>query len=153
MPKIYDIITHPNEILRKKSEEIDISKIKSAKMKIFLSDMKETMLEKDGVGLATPQIGKNIRIIIVNNNGEITTMINPKITKKSWARKIAQEGCLSIPNVFGDVKRHKKIKCVFYDESGEKKSLAVSDLPARIIQHEIDHLEGILFIDKLEKKF
>ena len=148
MAKILPITINPNPILRKKSAELGEDSIKSPETKELCFDMGKTMLEKDGVGLAAPQIGKNIRIIAVNIEGKPTTMINPKILKKSWRKEIDQEGCLSVPDTFGQVKRHKKISYCYFDNSGKKIKDAAEGLLARVIQHEVDHLDGILFIDK-----
>jgi len=148
-----EVIRHPNEILRRKSEIIDLEKIQSAEFKQLISEMAETMLEKDGAGLAAPQIGKNIRIIVVNKEGQGVAMINPEITKKSWAKEIDQEGCLSVLNKKGEiyylpVSRHKKVSCTYFDDKGKKKKIEADGLMARVLQHEIDHLNGILFIDR-----
>lgn len=113
--------------------------------------MTKTMLKTDGVGLAAPQIGKNIRLAVINSKDGVFCLINPKLTKKSWAHELAQEGCLSIPGVFGQVKRHKKISLIYYDGDGKKIKLTATGLMARVIQHEIDHLDGVLFIDKAER--
>ena len=110
--------------------------------------MAKTMLKTDGVGLAAPQIGKNIRLAVINSKDGVFCLINPKFTKKSWAREIGQEGCLSIPGVFGKVKRHKKISLTYTDKDGKKTKMTAIGMMARVIQHEIDHLDGILFIDK-----
>jgi peptide deformylase len=162
MPNPLKIITNPNPILRKKSVEINEKDISSQKIKELYLDMEEIMLKGDGIGLAAPQVGKNIRLCVINastlpasrflsenriKEGTIC-MINPKITKKSWAREWGEEGCLSVPNVFGQVRRHKKITCQYFDLNGQKIKLNADGLLARVIQHEIDHLDGILFIDK-----
>lgn len=143
------IIIHPNKILRNISAEVDISGVKSGKFLELIKEMTETMKEKDGVGLAAPQIGENLRLIIVVLDKVVITMINPQITKKSWAKDTAEEGCLSIPKTYGKVERHKQINCVYFDENGKKQKLKLKNLNARIIQHEVDHLDGVLFIDKL----
>ncbi len=148
MPNKLKIITNPDPILRKKSAEISQKDISSQKIKELFSDMGKTMLESDGVGLAAPQIGKNIRLCVINTKNELKCLINPRITKKSWAREWGEEGCLSIPNVFGKVKRHKKIACQYIDLDGKQAKLSADGLLARVIQHEIDHLDGVLFIDK-----
>lgn len=142
------IIKHPNKILRKKSINFDINEIGSKKIKELYLDMEKIMLEKDGVGLAAPQIGKNIRLCVINTKNGILKMFNPVIIKKSWAKEWGEEGCLSVPNVFGKVRRHKKITCRFYNEDKKNIKLSADNLVARVIQHEIDHLDGILFIDK-----
>lgn len=154
MPKLLDIILHPNPILREKCVELTEDEIKSKEIKALLLDMEETMQKKDGAGLAAPQVGKTMRLMVINDNNKTLFMLNPKITKRSWAKAIDDEGCLSIldkkgKNIYGKVSRHKKIKCNFIDEKGKKRSLEASDMLARAIQHEIDHLDGILFIDRL----
>jgi len=152
---ILKIITQPNPILRKKSSEINLNEIKSREFKRLFSAMAKTMLKTDGVGLAAPQIGRNIRLAVINSKDGVICLINPKITKKSWARELGEEGCLSIPGVFGKVKRHKKITLRFYNQDEKKIKLTAQGLMARVMQHEINHLDGILFIDKaveIEKK-
>jgi peptide deformylase len=154
MAKKLEILIHPNPILRKKSDEINTKELLKKEMKELLLDMEETMNEKDGAGLAAPQIGKNIRLIVISHEKKTIFLINPVITKKSWARKIEEEGCLSVVNekgeiIYAPVSRHKKINCIYLDEKGNKKTLAAENMLARVIQHEIDHLDGILFIDRL----
>lgn len=145
---ILKIITQPNPILRKKSAETKPEIIKSREFQGLISAMAKTMLKTDGVGLAAPQIGKNIRLVVINSKDGVFPLINPKFIKKSWARELGQEGCLSIPGVFGKVKRHKKISLTFYDRNGNKIKMTAEGMMARVIQHEVDHLDGILFIDK-----
>lgn len=158
MPKILDIIKYPAESLREISKEVPVSDIKKPEMKELLENMKHTMVKLDGAGLAAPQVGLNIRLVVINDekNSKIIFMINPKITKKSWGQEVDEEGCLSVLDekgkiIYGPVSRHKKINCVYTDERGEKKKIQAEKLLARIIQHELDHLDGILFIDRLEK--
>jgi peptide deformylase len=121
-------------------------------MQKLIRDMKLTMIKKDGVGLAAPQVGKNIRMIIINLPDEPLCLINPVITKKSWAKETAEEGCLSLPGIFDQVSRHKKVCCHYISEWNEKKLIEAEDLMARVLQHEIDHLDGILFIDRVKTK-
>lgn len=146
MPKKLKILTDDNPILRKKSKEINLEK-DTSEIKTLIEDMGLTMEKSDGVGLAAPQIGKNIRLILVRNSRNVLYMINPKITKKSWAKESEEEGCLSVPKTFGNVIRHKKINAIFYDIKGNKRKIEAKGILARIIQHETDHLDGILFID------
>ncbi len=148
MPNILPIVINPNPILRKKSLEISLNSIKNKEFQHFCQDLALTMIKKDGVGLAAPQVSKNIRIIVVNTKNGPVCMINPQITKKSWKKEWEEEGCLSIPDTFGKVKRNKKIQCIYLDKNGKKNKIAAFGLLARIIQHEVDHLDGILFIDK-----
>jgi len=146
MPKLLDIITHPNPILRKKSAKIERI---TNEMKRLVLDMEKTMLERDGVGLAAPQVGENIRLIVVNTKDGPIHLINPKITRKSWRKELGEEGCLSIPEVYGKVRRHKKVKAVYQDKNNNRIKIKAEGLLARVIQHEIDHLNGVLFIDYL----
>lgn len=143
---MFKIITNPNPILRKKSQPIkDVLDVELQKM---LPEMVETMIKKDGVGLAAPQIGKNIRLVTVRFKNNNLILFNPIIVKKSLLKEWDEEGCLSVPGVFGDVKRHKKIAIKYLDQNNLEQQLKAEGLLARIIQHEIDHLDGILFIDK-----
>ena len=146
MSKTLPIITNPNPILRKKSAEIKQTQKKQFQQ--LCLDMAKTMKEKDGVGLAAPQIGQNIRLIVINAKDGAVCMINPEITKKSLTKEWGEEGCLSVPDVFGKVKRNKKIICKYLDKTGKEKKIEAQGLMARVIQHEIDHLDGVLFIDK-----
>jgi peptide deformylase len=146
--KILPIITNPNPILKKKSVEVKLKKISSKEFQELCLNMEKTMEEKKGVGIAAPQIGENIRLIIINTKDGGVVMINPKITKKSLTKEWGEEGCLSVPGVFGQVKRHKKIECEYLDKTGKEIKIKAEGLMARVIQHEIDHLDGVLFIDK-----
>ncbi len=148
MLKILKIIIHPNPILRKKAGEIKKEKISSGEMKELCLNMAKTMLKKEGVGLAAPQVGKSIRLVVINTKEGPLSIINPKITNKSLFKEWGEEGCLSVPDVFGQVKRHKKISCEYFDLSAKKIKFKAEGLLARVIQHEVDHLDGILFIDK-----
>lgn len=139
-----------NPILRTVSKEI--KKIDTI-LKKFAKDMKITMIEDDGLGLAAPQVGKNIRMIIVTLNYKtkqevVVTMINPKILSHGDDMAIAEEGCLSLPEIYEKVARYTKIVVEFLNLDGSKQVLALGDLNARVVQHEVDHLDAILFIDR-----
>ena len=154
MAKELPIIINPNPILRKKSIPLKLSEINSASFRRLLADMEETMLKKDGAGLAAPQIGRNIRLVVLAKEKTTLFMINPRICTKSWAKSVAEEGCLSVMSedgeiIYGPVARHKKVSCAYIDEKGQNRKISATDMLARAIQHEIDHLDGILFIDKL----
>lgn len=155
MPKLLDIRLYPDPILREISEKIEISDLKGEVMQELMANMDITMKSKDGAGLAAPQIGKSIRLIVINQEGQSLFLINPEITKKSWARIKGEEGCLSVINkkgeiVYDNVTRHKKINCIYLDQNGKKQHLSAEGDLARVIQHEIDHLNGVLFIDYLD---
>ncbi|MDD5290042.1 MAG: peptide deformylase [Patescibacteria group bacterium] len=150
---ILNILTHPNNTLRKKSSVISADEILSAEFQKFLDDLGETMVEFDGAGLAAPQTGNLKRAVVIHaEDGEIKFYVNPKITYKSLRRSIVEEGCLSVPGVFGDVKRPKKIWIKYQDRKGIGHKERCDLYSSRVLQHEIDHLDGILFIDKMIKK-
>lgn len=141
-----------NKILRTKSQKvIDFN---DSKLKKLISNMKETLESTDnGIGLAAPQIGENIRLFILSPSlSENTVFINP-IISKSLRQVRVQEGCLSLPKIFGYLKRSKTIKIVAFDENGKKFKLKTEDLLAQALQHEVDHLDGILFIDKTKELY
>lgn len=155
MPKQLDILINPHPLLRKISQAVDLKKLKTKEFRDFLDDLEETMLKKDGAGLAAPQVGHNIRVFVINHEDKNIFLINPQITKKSWARETEEEGCLSVLNeqgeiIYAPVERHKKINCLYFDKQGNKQKLIAEKLLARVIQHELDHLDGILFLDRLK---
>ena len=110
-----------------------------------------TMIENKGIGLAAPQVGKNIRLIVVNHQENPFPLVNPTISKASKSLVVGEEGCLSLPETFGSVKRCQNIECQYQDFQGRVLIMKANGLLARVIQHEIDHLDGILFTDKLEE--
>lgn len=142
------IRTDSDPILRKTSKEV--SKFDD-RLKILIDDMFETMDEAPGVGLAAPQVGILKRVIVVDDreeeNRKRMCMINPVITRKE-GEDCDIEGCLSVPLKQGSVKRATDIDVEYMNLQGEKKSLNAREYFARIIQHEVDHLDGILFTDK-----
>lgn len=112
----------------------------------LLDDMAETMYAADGIGLAAPQVGKSIRVVVIDVGDGLFELINPRITFKDGS-VVDSEGCLSCPNLFGDVERAETVKIVYRDRRNKQKNLTAKGLLARCIQHELDHLDGILFID------
>lgn len=147
MSKKLKIITDGDPILREIAKPIKLDNQKKLEIKELIEDMMLSMKKNDGIGLAAPQVGKSIRLILVNSGNGIIPMINPEISKKSWAKECDEEGCLSVPKTFGQVTRHKKIRTIYYDINGKKYKVEAQDMFARIIQHELDHLNGILFTD------
>ncbi len=157
MPKILKIVLHPDPKLREISADIAPERLSAPDIQQLILDMEETMKKKDGAGLAAPQVGQSIRLIVVADEKKIISMINPRLTKKSWAKETEEEGCLSVLNKKGEiiyalVERCKKINCVYLDPQGNKKKISAEKMLARVIQHEIDHLDGVLFIDKIVQK-
>lgn len=147
---VYQVVTIGDEILRDKAKEV--TKFDDRIYKL-LNNMMETLTQEDGVGLAAPQIGVSKRVIIAYNEeiDEVVELINPEIVSYS-GEIIDNEGCLSVPGRVGKVNRAKDIVVRGQNAEGKPVEFKASDMFARIIQHEIDHLNGILFIDKLEKE-
>ena len=138
------------EILRKKSREVEVSEITSEKIQNLIDDMLETMYKFNGVGLAAVQVGILKRIIVIDVEDEKGPyiLINPKIIKTK-GEKECDEGCLSFPNQFGKVVRPTEVVVEFYNRDANKIKLKAKELLAQAICHECDHLEGILFVDKV----
>lgn len=153
MPKVLKILTLPKEAkrLHQKSHPFAVKDINKPEIKRLVADMFRTMQVKDGVGLAAPQIGQHVRLVVVNTKEGPVCLFNPELIKRSLAKEVAEEGCLSVPGVWGPVKRHKGVVCAYLDHNGEPRKMEGCGLLARALQHEIDHLDGMLFIDKLEK--
>jgi peptide deformylase len=144
------------EMLRKVSEEVSIKEIKTPEFQQFLDNLvytaQNTKTEEgwDSAGLAAIQVGKAIRVFcFLKENGGFDIMINPEIKEITDNTDIQTEACLSIPKTVGNVERLKKIKVTYLDRNGNRKKERFSNWEAREIQHEYDHLEGILFTDKL----
>ncbi len=146
-----NILTYPHPTLRQKSRELTHEEILNPEFKKFVQDLGETMIKNDGIGLAAPQVNKLIRVVVVNIDNKPKEFINPKIIRKSWRKNIMEEGCLSLPGIFGQVKRPATITLKYIDLNTQEHKTKISGLPARVLQHEIDHLEGILFIDRMTK--
>jgi peptide deformylase len=146
---ILKVVNYPAEILEQTCKPVVKFDRKLAKI---LDDMYDTMIEYDGVGLAAPQIGLDARIAIVDIDDELGTieMINPVILETS-GEQTGPEGCLSFPGLFGEVTRPYFVKIEAFDRKGKKYMLEAEDFLARAIQHEIDHLDGILFTTKVSR--
>jgi len=153
------IIEAPNEILSTKTSKV---KFEDASVKEIIRDLLDTTVnqkEPEAAGLAAPQIGYGKRICVVREFNEIPNsdkftitdhvMINPKIISTSKELDLDYESCLSIPNMYGKVLRHKSIKLTYLNENGHEVKIRAKDFFARVIQHEIDHLDGILFTQKI----
>lgn len=153
-----------DEILTKKAKKIEVI---DEKIKTLANDMIETMYANDGIGLAACQVGMLKSLIVydvkwiedadskgrkITPKKEAHILINPVIVSKSKSLVEVEEGCLSFPNEFDNVIRHEKIKVEYTDINGEKKTKSVSGMESVVIQHETDHLNGIVFLDRVEKK-
>jgi len=150
---IKTILTEPNTLLRQVSQPVEQV---GEPEKELMNDMLETMYAANGIGLAAIQIGVPKRIIVMDLSKEENKklpmyFVNPVITKKNNEKVTYEEGCLSVPNQFAEIDRPSKCEVEYLDYNGHKQNLQAEGLLATCIQHEIDHLEGILFIDYLSK--
>lgn len=153
------IFVYGSELLRERAAFVDISE-KEVKEDItrLIQNMKETMTKADGVGLAAPQVGRLVRVLVVDGSPlddifpELTTfqrsMINPVLLEESKKLVEFNEGCLSIPDVHADISRADSIKVSYIDENFIEKLETLTGFACRIVQHEMDHLDGVLFVDR-----
>src|SRR3954465_15041052 len=141
------VVKVPDPVLRQTASNV----LKLGKKQLLLiDDMIRIMKKANGVGLAAPQIGVLQRIIVIAPDGmKPTALINPKIVKAE-GEYIGQEGCLSIPGLYGDVMRPEYVEVEAFDRRGRELVYELEGMPAKVVQHEIDHLDGILFIDKVD---
>ncbi|WP_297571354.1 peptide deformylase [Helicobacter sp. UBA3407] len=156
-----EVITYPNSILRQISKPVESF---DSKLHLFLDEMYEIMLAKNGVGISAIQVAKPIRALLIcipdeegnQHKEDLLEVINPEIVEKD-GEIVFSEGCLSVPEFYEDIKRANTIKVVYQDRFGKPQEIVAQDYLAVAFQHEIDHLNGVLFIDKLSivkrKKF
>jgi len=145
-----EIVKYPDQILRRKGKKV--TNFFSAEIKEFIENLKETMFFKDGLGLAAPQVGQSVNIVVIRVSRESKILINPRIVWKSLFKKnIFEEGCLSFPNIYGLVKRPKVVWLKYRDQNGKIKLTKFQELLSTVVQHEVDHLRGRLFIDRMFK--
>ncbi len=144
-----EILTYPNPILKQKSKSV--SDPTSLKIKQLVSDMTQSMRAHEyGMAIAAPQVGKSLRIFVIEIEHEVMVFINPEIQKLSGKDVRTEEGCLSFPGKYLSVVRPNKVKIKFIDSAGQKQIMKADSLLARAIQHENDHLDGILFTERAE---
>lgn len=147
---------HP--VLRAKARSLEKSEIKSAVIQKLIDDLIDTMTEYHGVGLAAPQVHEGVRIFVAaldasdadEEESEVIAVINPEITIVGSDVVEDWEGCLSVPDIRGRVPRAREIKVRGFDRTGARIELSAHDFPARVIQHEADHLDGVLFFDRMK---
>lgn len=143
---ILPLVLHPDERLQSVTRPIEEI---TEEVEELLNNLQDTMIAHDGVGLAAPQVGKNLQVAVVEEeDGAVIELINPRIVQAT-GETIDVEGCLSIPHVYGTVSRAQRILVHYYDRDGDEMELEAYDYLARAIQHEIDHLQGILFTEKM----
>ncbi|MBB3127467.1 peptide deformylase [Paenibacillus rhizosphaerae] len=145
------IVKEPDEVLHKTAKEV---KEVTPNVKKLLNDMADTMYDAEGVGLAAPQVGILKRLIVVDVGDEhgLIKMVNPEIVAKD-GEQFGPEGCLSIPGLNGDVRRAEQVTVKGLDENGKELTITGTGLLARCFQHEIDHLDGVLFTDIAERVY
>lgn len=157
MSKLLEIKELGNAVIRNNSDLV--KNIDSVEIQELIDNMTATVQEANGVGLAAPQIGKNLRIFIIDSRpnerypnapkfGPLA-MINPKIISKSGIREKEWEGCLSIPGIRGYVARYSSVEVEYYTRDGKHHREKLEGFPAKVFQHELDHLDGIVFLDRL----
>lgn len=157
---ILPIYVAPHPVLKKVAEPVEKF---DDELRAFIEDMIETMYEYDGIGLAAPQVGVSIRLLVIDleqdfdaddrqgRRGNPRVFINPEITWESEELNVYKEGCLSLPDQYAEVERPKRVKVKFFDADGESHELEADELLATAVQHEMDHLNGVLFTDHLSK--
>ncbi|MQM11537.1 hypothetical protein Taro_044445, partial [Colocasia esculenta] len=145
------IVEYPDPILRARNKRIDTF---DDNLKKLVQEMFDIMYKTDGIGLAAPQVGINVQLMVFNpagerGKGEETVLVNPKVYKYSKKTVFFEEGCLSFPRIYGDVERPVSVKIDARDITGARFTVNLSGLPARVFQHEFDHLQGTLFFDRM----
>lgn len=141
------LVTHPNDILATKGEKI--TDPMDPEIQKLIPEMIDTMRKERGVGLAAQQIGRALQLAVIEVDNVVYTLINPKITSLSRETEPMEEGCLSVPGKFYHIKRALSVQVRFLNEKGNKQKLRARGLLAQAIQHEVDHLNGILILDRL----
>lgn len=145
---------HP--VLRAKARTVDKLELKNQSVQDFIDSMVDTMFEYSGVGLAAPQVHESLRIFVAmldadgHGEGDAVILVNPEITVVGDQTVEGWEGCLSIPDVRGRVPRSQHIRVTALDRHGKRFDLDLKDFPARVVQHETDHLDGVLFFDRMK---
>ena len=144
---VLPIIRYPDATLRQKAKRV--GSIDGAIQRL-IDDMVDTMHEVEGVGLAAPQVGVSLRVIVIElPDEEMLALVNPQIVKRSGGR-LVEEGCLSVPGYRGDIERSRKVIVKGLDRSGREVRVGAEGLLAQALEHEIDHLNGVLYIDHVE---
>jgi len=154
-----DVVKLPDPMLRKKAHDVrDFGE----DFQTLADDMVDTMREEDGVGLAAPQVNQSLRVIVVeyfkddtkeDSKKKLYVMVNPEIVKRSEETELGIEGCLSIPDIVGEVERASRVEVRGLNRYGKKSKVRAKGWLARVFQHEIDHLDGILFVDRATKLY
>ncbi|KAM2682824.1 hypothetical protein EV1_044520 [Malus domestica] len=147
------IVEYPDPILRAKNKRIDSF---DDNLKNLVDEMFDVMYKTDGIGLSAPQVGINVQLMVFNpvgerGEGEEIVLVNPRVTRYSQKTRPFNEGCLSFPGIYADVVRPETVKIDARDIKGARFTVSLSGLPARVFQHEFDHLQGVLFFDRMSE--
>ena len=143
------LIVAPNPILRQKAKPIPVPVSPTTHQ--LAQEMLLAMEHYHGIGLAAPQVGQSVRLIVIATPEQPTAYLNPEIKQHSWRKVNFEEGCLSLPGVYGDVRRPSRVLASYTTIAGEQKEEWLTGLIARVYQHEVDHLNGVLFTDLTKK--
>jgi peptide deformylase len=149
---IHEITKKGEPVLHRRSKDVAEAEFATAKLRKLVEDMVETMVHANGVGIAAPQIGVDKQIFIAESDAGPLCVINPRITKYSKKLVRGEEGCLSIPGKYDRLYRAKEVTVEGRTVDGKKLSFVAKDFFARIMQHEIDHLNGLLYVDRVEEQ-
>ena len=144
-----NIRKYPEPVLRKKT--VKVKDPLDPKVQELVLSMLETMRANNGVGLAATQVGSDLRLCVIEADEKRYILINPQITSKSKKKVISEEGCLSFPGQFFPISRHSEVQVRYLNEKGKASKVKGRDLLARALQHELDHLDGVLIIDRIKK--
>ncbi|MGE3973679.1 MAG: peptide deformylase [Bdellovibrionales bacterium] len=158
---VRNILRMGHPVLRQKARELKKKEILSPAIQTLIKDMIETMHDADGVGIAAPQVGESLQLSVIEFGDDnpryqdfgaqgLTVFINPVLTVVDKKEQSFWEGCLSVPDLRGLVHRPRKVKVTYLDEKGEKQELEAEGFLATVLQHEFDHLDGVLYIDRIQ---
>lgn len=139
-------------VLRVRAKEVPASQFGTPALKKLLQDMLETMYDANGVGIAAPQVGVSQRIFIAESSEGPIALINPTFTKTSWKQLRGEEGCLSVPGKFDKVKRFRSVNVSAFNANGQEVTFSADNFFARVLQHEMDHLDGKLYVDRVKEQ-
>jgi peptide deformylase len=148
-PLEFQIRIYPEPVLRKRAEPVERF---DEELQAFVAAMFQRMRDSQGVGLAAPQVGHRLRILVLNPTGEPgddLALVNPEIVERSGPQTTFEEGCLSFPSIYAEVVRPDRCRVQARDVQGEAIELELEGFPSRIVQHEYDHLEGVLLVDRM----